>query len=132
MRPRRSADVTLPTLVAVGDISFGDHFVCASFGVDSMLRTKRNLDVFENVKAILRGRDIVFANLETVLSEAGLERARLDSMHMRGRPQYITQLESGGFNVMNVANNHMLQHGRRAFEETIELLKSHRILPVGL
>jgi poly-gamma-glutamate synthesis protein (capsule biosynthesis protein) len=124
--------MVLPSLVAVGDISFGDHPVCASFGVDSMLRARPELDVFENVKGVLRGHDIIFGNLETVLSEAGLKPARLHSMHMRGRPEYIKQLASAGFNVINVANNHMLQHGERAFEETVDLLRSHGILPIGL
>jgi poly-gamma-glutamate synthesis protein (capsule biosynthesis protein) len=124
--------MTCPTLAAVGDISFGDHLACASFGVDSMLRALPKLDVFEHVQDLLSGHHVVFGNLETVLSEAGLDSTSLRSMHMRGRPAYIEQLANAGFNVVNVANNHILQHGRRAFEETIELLESRGILPVGV
>lgn len=125
--------MTSVSLVAVGDVSFGDHPVCASFGVDSMLRKRPNLDVFGNVKERLKGHDIVFANLETVFgSDEDLGSAGFQSMHMRGRPASITQLVNAGFNVVNIANNHILQHGRSAFEETIKLLRSAGILPVGL
>ena len=121
-----------PSLIAVGDISFGDHYVCASFGVDSLLRSKPDLDVFGRVKHVLRRGDIVFGNLETVLSEAGLQRSQLHSMHMRGRPQYADHLVDGGFNVVNIANNHILQHGSEPFRETVEVLRSRGITVVGV
>src|SRR5688500_6754925 len=124
--------MTPVTLVAVGDISLGDHPVCASFGVDSVLRRSPHLDVFGNVKGKLREHDIVFANLETVLSDNGLDSTNYRSMQMRGRPSSISQLANAGFNVLNVANNHILQHGRTAFDETIELLRGNGVLPVGL
>jgi poly-gamma-glutamate synthesis protein (capsule biosynthesis protein) len=120
------------SLVAVGDMSFGDHYVCASFGVDSLLRSAPDLDVFAKVKSVLRRGDIVFGNLETVLSEAGLSRNQLHSMHMRGRPQCVDYLVDAGFNVLSIANNHILQHGSEAFRETVELLRSRGITVVGL
>jgi poly-gamma-glutamate synthesis protein (capsule biosynthesis protein) len=124
--------MTFSSLVAVGDISFGDHFACASFGVDSTLRANPGMDVFEYVRPLLNGHDLVFGNLETVLSEDGLTRSNLYSMHMRGRPTYVGQLSGAGFNVINIANNHILQHGRRAFEETLALLRASGIAPVGV
>ncbi len=124
--------MTPATLVAVGDISFGDNGVCASFGVDSMLRRKPDLDLFQHVKDRLHGHDIVFGNLETVLSDKDLDPTKLRSKHMRGRPVYVNQLVNAGFNVLNVANNHILQHGEPAFAETLDLLRSKGILPVGL
>jgi gamma-polyglutamate biosynthesis protein CapA len=124
--------MTVPRMVAVGDISFGDHPVCASFGVSSMLRSRPQLDLFEHVKGLLHGHDIVFGNLETVLSEDGLDPANYHSMHMRGRAADVVRLKEAGFNVLNVANNHILQHGERAFEETIDPLRANGIVPVGV
>lgn len=124
--------MTPVSLVAVGDVSFGDNGVCASFGVDSMLRKQPGLDMFEHVKGLLRGQDIVFGNLETVLSDQELDPTKLRSKHMRGRPVYVKQLVDAGFNVLNVANNHILQHGQRPFEETLDLLRSNGIRPLGL
>lgn len=120
------------TIVAVGDISFGDHYVCASFGVDSLLRSEPDRDIFGQVKHVLRRGDVVFGNLETVLSETGLQRNQLHSMHMRGRRQYADYLVDAGFNVLNIANNHILQHGTEAFRETVELLRSRGITVVGM
>lgn len=119
-------------LVAVGDISFADNAVTASFGIDSLLHREPGLDMFEHVRVLLRDHDIVFGNLETVLSSSGLQRNSLRSRHMRGRPEAVAQLVDAGFNVVNVANNHILQHGRDAFEDTVACLRSNGILVVGL
>lgn len=119
-------------LVAVGDVSFGDHYACASIGVNSMLRRNPNTDLFSNVCDFVSSGDLAFANLETVLSDIGLDRKCLRSMHMRGRPDDVHQLVKAGFNVVNVANNHMLQHGAAAFEETVELLRDNGLGVVGL
>jgi gamma-polyglutamate biosynthesis protein CapA len=119
-------------LIAVGDISFADNFVTASIGIDSWLRRRPSIDLFEHVASMLRGHDVVFGNLETVLSVSGLKATSLGSRCMRGRPEGVAQLVRAGFNVINIANNHTLQHGRRAFEETVALLRSNGIVVVGL
>ena len=41
-------------------------------------------------------------------------------------------LGSTGFNVMSVANNHAMQHGGGAFEDTVAALKASDIAPVGI
>ncbi len=121
-----------PSLVAVGDISFGDNAVTASIGIDSLLRRQPRLDMFEHVHDLLQGHDLVFGNLESVLSDRGHDAKRLSSRHMRGRPVSVTQLANAGFNVINIANNHILQHGETAFAETVQLLQVAGIATVGL
>jgi len=51
---------------------------------------------------------------------------------MRGDPEYARSLRSAGFTALGVANNHAMQHGISAFEETVESLKSADIACVGL
>jgi gamma-polyglutamate biosynthesis protein CapA len=122
----------MTSLTAVGDLSFGDHYAAASIGIDSHLRKHNFINLLAGVADRLKSSSLVFGNLETVLSEAGLDRKNLNSMHMRGHPQAIETLVSSGFNLVNVANNHILQHGVNAFHETIELLKDREIGVVGL
>lgn len=119
-------------LHAVGDIAIGDHPLCAGFGTYSRCRTEAADFPFRHVSALLRQADVVFGNLECTLSEDGLRPRRYDSMQMRGHPRFVEGLAAARFDVLNVANNHSLQHGRPAFRETIDLLTRHGIAPVGV
>jgi len=120
------------SIIALGDISFGDHFVSLSYGVNSMLKKNPNIEIFKNVKHIFKNKDIVFGNLETVLSEYNLNKKKIAPMVMRGRKEYIHQIVDAGFNVINIANNHALQHGKEAFIETVKLLQKNNIKVVGI
>ena len=119
------------SVVVVGDVSFGDNLVCASFGVDSMLGRNPDMSPFEHVMPTLKEADIVFGNLETVLSDHGQEEGQLSSNHMRGREAYVRHLVDAGFSVMSMANNHILQHGRKAYLDTVSLLEAHNITVAG-
>jgi len=123
------------TLVAVGDISLGDHPLCVGRGVRSRLRRSEYTHPaypFTHVADALGAADLVFGNLETVLSGAGLTEGLLTSVEMRGDRTSARRLGRAGFNVLNVANNHILQHGRSAFVDTLEALNEAGISPVGL
>lgn len=120
------------TFSAVGDLMLGDHPVVMGSGVGTMIEKRGPGFPLSKVKDRFRGRDIVFANLEFVLSRTNLIPDRLESMEMRSLPEAIDCLTGAGVNAVSVANNHMLQHGAGAFNETIELLKKNGVMPVGL
>jgi poly-gamma-glutamate synthesis protein (capsule biosynthesis protein) len=117
---------------AVGDISFGDHPLCAGFGTHSRLRDRVPGIAFQHVAEILRGADVRFGNLECTLSESGLSRRDYHSIQMRGHPAYLTGLKDVGFEVLNLANNHSMQHGKEPFRETVRMLDASGILPCGV
>lgn len=117
---------------AVGDISFGDHLLCLGYGVRSTIEGKGNNYIFSHVKDYFKDSDIIFGNMETVLSDKGLIDGNIESIVLRGGPEAITTLNNAGFNILNLANNHALQHGIGAFQETNELLKKNSISTVGI
>ena len=119
------------SLIAVGDISFGDSPKCLGFGVKSKVKKKGAGFIFEKIKDQLNA-DIVFGNLEAVLSDEGLIPYDFASEQMRGPVECVDSLSRAGFNVLNIANNHMLQHGEKAFWDCIERLKKKNIAIVGL
>lgn len=125
--PERSA-----TLHAVGDIAFGDHPLCTGFGTHSRLRGRGPGFAFERANAALAGADILFGNLECTLSHAGLKRGDLHSTQMRGQPGYLAGLAEAGFAVLNLANNHALQHGEDAFRDTVRMLGEAGIAACGV
>ena len=120
------------TLAAVGDISLGDHPLCAGFGTHSRFKARTPDFAFERVKPLLAGSDILFGNLECTLSEIGRRAGDYHSIQMRGHEPYLNGLKAAGFHVLNVANNHSMQHGQRPFLETVRLLRDSGIGVCGV
>jgi poly-gamma-glutamate synthesis protein (capsule biosynthesis protein) len=110
----------------------GDHPVRIGHGVRSRVERFGAGQIFEQVKAIFLGSDVVFGNLEVVHSDIGRVEGKLASMEFRGLPGTISELRSAGFNALNVANNHCLEHGIDAFEDTVQRLEERGIGVVGL
>lgn len=118
-------------LAAVGDIMLGDHPVCFGHGIRSRIRKGESL-IQPALQAVLSEADLTLGNLECVLSDIGHDEQKLSSSEMRGDQKAISILKTCGFDVLSVANNHMLQHGIPAFEDTVSWLSKNQIEPVGL
>jgi poly-gamma-glutamate synthesis protein (capsule biosynthesis protein) len=119
-------------LVAVGDIMLGDYALCLGRGVSSAIRKRGPDHPFVHVGDCLREGDIVFGNLEAVLSNRGVKRGSVRSLAMRGDPQAAEGLRRAGFNVVSLANNHALEHGWEALKETMSALSERGIGYVGV
>lgn len=117
-------------LAFVGDIMPGDSFFNAGNGLRKPLR--KGLDPFVDVEPVLRTHDIVFGNLECVLSTDGERPWNVASTVMRGDPFVAGRLKRAGFTVLNVANNHILQHGEKCFDQTLKALDEQGLVAVGL
>src|SRR4051812_9616568 len=118
-------------LVAVGDIMLGDSATCVGFGFHSQY--PRDIKpAFASVAPLLRRGEVVLGNLECVLTRAGRGSQPFRSDQMRGDPEYAHALRSVGFTALCVANNHAMQHGIEAFDETVECLRGAGIACVGL
>lgn len=109
----------------------GDRPLMVGFGVRSSINSSSNYDLFSNVSGILKGHDIVFGNLESVISDHGIKELDYKSVQMRGPGRSIELLKRAGFNVLSIANNHVMQHGDGAFLETVNLIKENGIEPLG-
>lgn len=110
-------------LLAVGDLQLGDSATCVGFGFRSKVSTNRLDRTLREFAAAMGRADLTFGNLETPLSDHGLEPSRRASRQLRGRPEYAATLRAAGFTVLNVANNHSLEHGERAFLDSVSHLE---------
>lgn len=120
------------SLVAVGDIMLGDHPICIGHGVGSSLKNKKSGLLFSNVSDVLKKGDITFGNLESVLSDLDIDKNSINSVSLRGSEKSINEITSAGFNVVSIANNHILEHGEASLKRTNELLHQHGIQGVGV
>jgi len=116
---------------AVGDISLGDHPVCIGHGMRTAF-SKLGSRILKDVAPYLMDSDAVIGNLETVASDVGLVPRSLASYEMRGNPEHLEYLREAGFDVIGVANNHAMQHGKRAFWDTVANVKKVGIDVIGL
>jgi len=105
------------TIYAVGDIMLGEQPLCYNFGVKSVIKSEGVDYLFKDVKDIFRNGDIVFGNLEAPISN---------------HTDVIKGLKNANFNVLSVANNHIMEHGERAFLSSVNLLKENNITPIGV
>lgn len=120
------------TIMAVGDIMLGDLPTCYGFGVGSMIEKYGPAFPFEHCAAILNQADIACGNLETVISSFNRETDSFARTVLRAQPIAVEGLAGAGFKVLTLANNHIMQHGKKALEETIELLHSKGMKITGL
>ncbi|MEK7649560.1 MAG: CapA family protein [Patescibacteria group bacterium] len=76
---------------------------------------------FEHVVEKLRGADLTFGNLEGPISDVGKKQGSIYSFRMD--PAVTKALYDVGFDAVSLANNHMGDYGREAFEDTMRRLR---------
>lgn len=119
--PVHSEEKTDITVTAVGDIMMGTDFP----------KRYKNLpdgdgkDLFVHVTDILSQGDVVFGNLEQVLSDNGQCAKDINRPNMwafRSPANYAENLKRANFNVMSIANNHAWDFGKEGSADTMKAL----------
>jgi poly-gamma-glutamate capsule biosynthesis protein CapA/YwtB (metallophosphatase superfamily) len=101
-------------LMALGDIS---------------LKTIKDRHPFENIKEFLCNKDLLFGNLETVLSIQGKKE---EKSYLSCSPsENVQYLLEAGFDILNIANNHIMDLGVEGFDETLDVLTQNNLLFIG-
>ncbi len=96
---------------------------------DIFLQTRNNKYPFNKVKEIFKDKDILFGNLETVLSNQG-EKAEKSAL-LYSPPGKVSYLKDAGFDVLNVANNHIMDLGAKGFHSTLKSLRREGLAFIG-
>lgn len=115
---------------AVGDICPGDKSV-PGIGIFSKTMKYGANYPFERIRNELSGSDICLANLEGLLSRRMVAGGK-DILTFCGLPEFAEAMVYSGINVVNVANNHMLEHGENVFRETVQILRDAGLKVCGL
>ncbi len=130
-RDANGTEGTTVRLTVVGDLCLADSAYCIGHGTWSVIN-RLGLTVFaKRLHELLEPSDLRFANLESVLSDVGASKLRLSTIEMRGDPRHVELLHAGGFDVVNVANNHIYQHGEDAYRDTVNRLETAGIAVIG-
>ena len=113
----------------VGDINMGEYYT--AFGHGPRTFTEHS-DIFSDVKEILSQAHLVAGNLEAPITNHDYHPNRIESAVLRGNPNHAHQLADAGFKILQVANNHCVQHGVAGFQETVSIIQGLGISAIGL
>ena len=111
------------TISAAGDVVLGNYL-----GQDYAWSFDQTYDqaedkgfFFENVRDIFIEDDFTVVNLECILTTE--ETPRIEKTYMiKGKPEYAKLLPAAGIEAVSMGNNHRLDYGETASDQTRELL----------
>ncbi|MFW5714447.1 MAG: CapA family protein [Brevefilum sp.] len=110
------------TLMAVGDIMLGRT-------IGELILSEGPEAPFLDTSPTLASADITVGNLECTISERGTAEDKLYTF--RAPLAAGESLAFAGFDVLSLANNHSLDFGPLALEDTLDILVEQQISPVG-
>jgi poly-gamma-glutamate synthesis protein (capsule biosynthesis protein) len=118
-------------LLACGDLLLADFYFNIGLGTGSLITKNGTSGIFDDVRPILDGGDLVVGNLECPISESSIHHG-LHSREFLALPGLAKTLYQEGFRLLSVANNHISQHGVKAFDDTVNELELNGIDAVGV
>lgn len=113
----------------VGDVSLGEYYLSFGHGPRTLANQQ---SIFVQVQPILEQADLVVGNLEAPLCSNDYDESEPEDIVLKADPVHAAQLREAGFGIMQVANNHTMQHGESGFDESLRILEQHNIDAVGL
>src|SRR5574337_736523 len=123
--PAKSEEPAETTLYAVGDIMLGRYIakVMAARGSDYP---------FQQIASTLHNGDIVFGNLEAIISADDVEPAFPEKPYnFHASKEAAQALKKASFHILNLANNHAMDYGPAALAGTRRFLSENGIASFG-
>ncbi len=113
------------TLALTGDIMLG-RGIAHSYLTDSS--SSWGL-AFAEIKPYLTSADLAMANLESPITTAPL----LDGVvfDLRAPPESVAALTEADFDLLSIANNHIMDCGEKGLHDTFDTLNRANIVPIG-
>ena len=115
-------------LVFTGDLLPADRQHTLGIGVGSRITKSSNL-WSSKLKRLFVSSDITVVNLEAPLLN---EPQKQIKKYFAGRREILPHLVNSGITHVHIANNHILEHEKKYWHNTISLLREKGIEPVGV
>lgn len=112
-------------------VTTGDVVLARSVNFNSINKFHNFSWPFAKVKKLLNSSNVVLINLESPLIK-NCQVTNKKVAEFCGDERHIEGLIQGGINVVNIANNHITDHGETGKNYTINLLKKSNILVSGV
>ena len=117
------------SIIGVGDIMLGTNYPSKRY-----LPSNQGRDLMKNVESILNNADVTFGNLEgTILNTKGPARKNCKNCYSFRMPEYLADnLVRAGFDVLSIANNHIMDFGKKGLKNTRRVLNAKGIYAAGV
>ncbi len=115
-------------ICSAGDLMLCDSPLRVGVGIGSAFSGIRN-QIFAPCREAFAAADLVIGNFESVVYAP--KRKNLAELQMSCSEDAVQLLQETGFDVLNIANNHCIQHGSAAFLHTRDVCRKHGIAAVG-
>ncbi len=115
-------------LCSAGDLMLCDSPLRVGVGLGTAYKWVRNR-IFAPCTEDFQAADLVIGNFESVVYHP--KRRNLSELQMACPPDAAALLRETGFDVLNIANNHCIQHGAEAFLHTRDVCRKHGMQAVG-
>lgn len=117
-------------IMFVGDINLGEYYTGFGHGPQSYALSGGG-SVFKRVAQIFDTADLVVGNLEAPITRNNHNPENPECCVLKVDPNCAHQLAYAGIGLVQVANNHIVQHGDIGFRDTLQTLESIGINYVG-
>jgi AmmeMemoRadiSam system protein B len=111
------------TILLVGNMMFEQE-------VELLIKKNSSIYPFQKISQLLRGVDIVFGNMDGPIVKKP-KSSFDDSLKFNFLPQVADGLNWANFNLLSLANNHVMDEGENGFKETKQFLEEGSIFFVG-
>jgi cell wall-associated NlpC family hydrolase len=119
----------LISIVGTGDIMLGSNYPS-----NANLPINDGKELFSETADILRNADITFGNLEGCFLNSGgnVKSCKSGCYFFRMPDRYVDYLVDAGYDLMNIANNHMGDFGEPGRKNTVKVLSDAGLQFAGL
>lgn len=105
-------------------------YVSILFAGDIMLGRNTENDAFEYVDLLTNSTDISFGNLEYAITNSNI-RDDITKLSLKSSCSATREISEAGFDIVSLANNHIMDFGERGLNDTIDCIKSLNLSYVG-
>jgi len=119
-------------LICTGDILPADRDHTPGIGTGAEFRRNHGRNWESFFTNFDKEKDILFGNLEAPLPKINLGRNLNTQKSFAGDTLFANWLKEVGYDVVSVANNHILEHGETGFKNTCSTLQQNGVMPVGI
>ncbi len=120
---KSEGEVQTETILLAGDMMLGR-------GMEKLMKENSVYHPFQQIVQLLRGVDIVFANLEGPVVDSTQEFSA-ESLKFLFHPGVLEGVKWSKINLLSLANNHTSDMGKEGMKETRDWLDKYRIQYVG-
>lgn len=110
------------SLAFTGDVIFAGN-------VETILKTNGYDYPYREIAELLQKPDFTIANLETPITARGDQQKK--EYTYRSSPDALPAFKAAGFDIVNLANNHILDYGQDGLLDTLKALDAKEILHTG-